>query len=147
MNDCIAFTFQGSACFCLDLLRSNSTICMTPPCLSSTKWASPTWWPGRHQGAKTSQGGQVYWWQNVVLKLDEQTGIIMSDCVTEITVIFEIRMLLYHCIITIACFHLNSKELREGGKILVEKLKKFKPLIAVFNGKCKCFSIVDQRLR
>lgn len=31
-----------------------------------------------------------------------------------------------------------SKELREGGKILVEKLKQFKPLIAVFNGKCKC---------
>ena len=31
----------------------------------------------------------------------------------------------------------NSKELREGGKILVEKLKKYKPLIAVLNGKCK----------
>ncbi|XP_041966231.1 G/T mismatch-specific thymine DNA glycosylase-like isoform X2 [Alosa alosa] len=31
---------------------------------------------------------------------------------------------------------LSTKELREGGKILVEKLKIFKPLIAVFNGKC-----------
>ncbi|XP_068595446.1 thymine DNA glycosylase, tandem duplicate 1 [Brachionichthys hirsutus] len=31
---------------------------------------------------------------------------------------------------------LSSKELREGGKILVEKLKKFRPLVAVFNGKC-----------
>uniref|UniRef100_A0A1A7WAP1 G/T mismatch-specific thymine DNA glycosylase n=1 Tax=Iconisemion striatum TaxID=60296 RepID=A0A1A7WAP1_9TELE len=31
---------------------------------------------------------------------------------------------------------LSSKELREGGKILVEKLMKYKPLIAVFNGKC-----------
>ncbi|XP_059191328.1 thymine DNA glycosylase, tandem duplicate 1 isoform X2 [Centropristis striata] len=31
---------------------------------------------------------------------------------------------------------LSTKELREGGAILVEKLKKFKPLIAVFNGKC-----------
>ncbi|CAK6954494.1 thymine DNA glycosylase%2C tandem duplicate 1 isoform X1 [Scomber scombrus] len=31
---------------------------------------------------------------------------------------------------------LSSKELREGGLILVEKLKKYKPLIAVFNGKC-----------
>ncbi|XP_039990129.1 thymine DNA glycosylase, tandem duplicate 1 isoform X2 [Xiphias gladius] len=31
---------------------------------------------------------------------------------------------------------LTSKELREGGKILVEKLKKYRPLIAVFNGKC-----------
>uniref|UniRef100_A0A4W4H596 G/T mismatch-specific thymine DNA glycosylase n=1 Tax=Electrophorus electricus TaxID=8005 RepID=A0A4W4H596_ELEEL len=31
---------------------------------------------------------------------------------------------------------LSSKELREGGKILVEKIMKFKPLIAVFNGKC-----------
>ncbi|XP_061085830.1 G/T mismatch-specific thymine DNA glycosylase-like [Conger conger] len=31
---------------------------------------------------------------------------------------------------------LSNKELREGGKTLVEKLKKYKPLIAVFNGKC-----------
>ncbi|XP_061780811.1 G/T mismatch-specific thymine DNA glycosylase-like isoform X2 [Nerophis lumbriciformis] len=31
---------------------------------------------------------------------------------------------------------LSTKELREGGTILVEKLKKYKPLIAVFNGKC-----------
>uniref|UniRef100_A0A667XZY6 G/T mismatch-specific thymine DNA glycosylase n=1 Tax=Myripristis murdjan TaxID=586833 RepID=A0A667XZY6_9TELE len=31
---------------------------------------------------------------------------------------------------------LSSKELREGGKILTEKLKKYRPLIAVFNGKC-----------
>ncbi|XP_068452631.1 thymine DNA glycosylase, tandem duplicate 1 isoform X2 [Clinocottus analis] len=31
---------------------------------------------------------------------------------------------------------LSTKEFREGGRILVEKLKKFKPLIAVFNGKC-----------
>lgn len=36
---------------------------------------------------------------------------------------------------------LCSKELREGGKILVEKLKKFRPLIAVFNGKCKRFAL------
>ncbi|XP_063767923.1 G/T mismatch-specific thymine DNA glycosylase-like isoform X2 [Eleginops maclovinus] len=31
---------------------------------------------------------------------------------------------------------LSTTEFREGGKILVEKLRKFKPLIAVFNGKC-----------
>jgi len=31
---------------------------------------------------------------------------------------------------------LSSTELREGGKILTQKLIKFKPLIAVFNGKC-----------
>ncbi|KAG9339925.1 hypothetical protein JZ751_022238 [Albula glossodonta] len=31
---------------------------------------------------------------------------------------------------------LSNKELRQGGKILVEKLQKYKPLIAVFNGKC-----------
>ncbi|XP_048885452.1 G/T mismatch-specific thymine DNA glycosylase-like [Brienomyrus brachyistius] len=31
---------------------------------------------------------------------------------------------------------LSSKEFREGGRILVEKLQKYKPLIAVFNGKC-----------
>eukprot|EP00062_Callorhinchus_milii_P010512 gi/632955491/ref/XP_007893492.1/ PREDICTED: G/T mismatch-specific thymine DNA glycosylase [Callorhinchus milii] len=31
---------------------------------------------------------------------------------------------------------LSSKEIREGGKILLQKLQKFKPLIAVFNGKC-----------
>ncbi|XP_062318077.1 G/T mismatch-specific thymine DNA glycosylase isoform X1 [Osmerus eperlanus] len=31
---------------------------------------------------------------------------------------------------------LSSKEFREGGRQLVEKLKKYKPLIAAFNGKC-----------
>ncbi|XP_018585620.2 G/T mismatch-specific thymine DNA glycosylase-like [Scleropages formosus] len=31
---------------------------------------------------------------------------------------------------------LSSKEFREGGRLLVEKLKKYRPLIAVFNGKC-----------
>ncbi|KAG7455845.1 hypothetical protein MATL_G00245350 [Megalops atlanticus] len=31
---------------------------------------------------------------------------------------------------------LSSKEFREGGRLLLEKLKKYKPLIAVFNGKC-----------
>ncbi|XP_067906412.1 G/T mismatch-specific thymine DNA glycosylase-like isoform X2 [Heterodontus francisci] len=31
---------------------------------------------------------------------------------------------------------LKSKEIREGGKILLQKLQKFKPRIAVFNGKC-----------
>uniref|UniRef100_A0A8C4XA05 G/T mismatch-specific thymine DNA glycosylase n=2 Tax=Erpetoichthys calabaricus TaxID=27687 RepID=A0A8C4XA05_ERPCA len=31
---------------------------------------------------------------------------------------------------------LSSKEFREGGRILVEKLKKYKPLVAAFNGKC-----------
>ncbi|XP_073687727.1 G/T mismatch-specific thymine DNA glycosylase-like [Garra rufa] len=40
--------------------------------------------------------------------------------------------------VPLTCFACTfySKELREGGKILVEKIKKFKPLIAVFNGKC-----------
>lgn len=46
---------------------------------------------------------------------------------------------LQFCFPRLKLFSLNSKELREGGKILVEKLKKFKPLIAVFNGKCKKF--------
>lgn len=46
-----------------------------------------------------------------------------------------------------SCFHLDSKELREGGKILVEKLKKYKPLIAVFNGKCKTSSTTVQQLQ
>lgn len=40
----------------------------------------------------------------------------------------------------------NSKELREGGKILTEKLKKYKPLIAVFNGKCKQFHCINSFL-
>uniref|UniRef100_UPI00398EAFC3 G/T mismatch-specific thymine DNA glycosylase-like isoform X3 n=1 Tax=Pristiophorus japonicus TaxID=55135 RepID=UPI00398EAFC3 len=31
---------------------------------------------------------------------------------------------------------LKSKEIREGGLILLQKLQKFKPRIAVFNGKC-----------
>ena len=32
---------------------------------------------------------------------------------------------------------LSSKEFREGGRILVQKLQKYQPRIAVFNGKCK----------
>ena len=44
-------------------------------------------------------------------------------------------------------FSRYSKELREGGKILAEKLKKFKPLIAVFNGKCKQLSIIINILK
>lgn len=40
-------------------------------------------------------------------------------------------------LLTFCLSSFGSKELREGGKILVEKIKKFKPLIAVFNGKCK----------
>ncbi|XP_057650464.1 G/T mismatch-specific thymine DNA glycosylase-like [Chionomys nivalis] len=37
---------------------------------------------------------------------------------------------------------LSSKEFREGGRILVQKLQKYQPRIAVFNGKCiyKIFS-------
>ncbi|XP_060023150.1 G/T mismatch-specific thymine DNA glycosylase isoform X1 [Lagenorhynchus albirostris] len=31
---------------------------------------------------------------------------------------------------------LSSKEVREGGRILVQKLQKYQPRIAVFNGKC-----------
>uniref|UniRef100_A0A8C6Y545 G/T mismatch-specific thymine DNA glycosylase n=1 Tax=Naja naja TaxID=35670 RepID=A0A8C6Y545_NAJNA len=31
---------------------------------------------------------------------------------------------------------LSSKEFREGGRILVQKLQKYQPKIAVFNGKC-----------
>ncbi|XP_051886403.1 G/T mismatch-specific thymine DNA glycosylase-like isoform X2 [Pristis pectinata] len=31
---------------------------------------------------------------------------------------------------------LKSKEIREGGKILLQKLQRYKPRIAVFNGKC-----------
>ncbi|KAM8973697.1 G/T mismatch-specific thymine DNA glycosylase [Pelodytes ibericus] len=31
---------------------------------------------------------------------------------------------------------LSSKEFREGGRILLQKLQKYKPRIAVFNGKC-----------
>ncbi|KAG1939206.1 G/U mismatch-specific DNA glycosylase [Pimephales promelas] len=32
---------------------------------------------------------------------------------------------------------LSNKEIREGGHQLLEKLQKYRPLIAVFNGKCK----------
>ena len=31
---------------------------------------------------------------------------------------------------------LSSKEIKEGGKLLVEKIRTFRPKIAVFNGKC-----------
>lgn len=48
--------FQGSVCSCLDSQRSSSTTLMTLCCLSSTRWASPTWWPEQHQAAKISAG-------------------------------------------------------------------------------------------
>lgn len=35
------------------------------------------------------------------------------------------------------CVCVDSKEIREGGKQLLEKLQKYKPLIAAFNGKGK----------
>ncbi|NXX24655.1 TDG glycosylase, partial [Nicator chloris] len=35
---------------------------------------------------------------------------------------------------------LSSKEFREGGRILMQKLQKYKPRIAAFNGKCENFS-------
>ncbi|XP_041331223.1 G/T mismatch-specific thymine DNA glycosylase isoform X2 [Pyrgilauda ruficollis] len=34
---------------------------------------------------------------------------------------------------------LSSKEFREGGRILMQKLQKYKPRIAAFNGKCENF--------
>uniref|UniRef100_UPI00358E87B1 G/T mismatch-specific thymine DNA glycosylase isoform X3 n=1 Tax=Myxine glutinosa TaxID=7769 RepID=UPI00358E87B1 len=37
---------------------------------------------------------------------------------------------------TPGCKDLKSKEIREGGKILLQKLKKYRPKVAVFNGKC-----------
>lgn len=33
------------------------------------------------------------------------------------------------------CFFWPSKEIREGGRQLLDKLQKYKPLIAAFNGK------------
>lgn len=40
--------------------------------------------------------------------------------------------------VTTSSFHF-SKEFREGGRILVQKLQKYQPRIAVFNGKCKIY--------
>lgn len=34
-------------------------------------------------------------------------------------------------------FFTFSKEFREGGRILMQKLQKYKPRIAAFNGKCE----------
>lgn len=66
---------------------------------------------------------------------------IMADCVS---LRFLLALTLYYNDLT--SVFINSKELREGGKILVEKLKKFKPLIAVFNGKCKHSSTTDPKI-
>lgn len=42
-----------------------------------------------------------------------------------------------------------SKEIREGGHQLLEKLQMYRPLIAVFNGKCKsliCYRFKSKHL-
>jgi len=40
-------------------------------------------------------------------------------------------------VLTDCCIHCFSKELKEGIEILTAKIQKFKPKIAVFNGKGK----------
>lgn len=106
--------FQGSVCSCLASLRSSSTTCMTLCCQLSTRWASRIWWRGPHLVARTCLGMRPH-------PLNSRAGCRSS-------------------FLNVVC-DLGSKELREGGKILVEKLKKFRPLIAVFNGKCKRFAL------
>lgn len=41
----------------------------------------------------------------------------------------------------------SSKEIREGGKQLLEKLQKYRPRIAAFNGKCNVQCIVNDFLK
>lgn len=106
--------FQGSVCSCLASPRSSSTTCTTLCCPLSTRWALPIWWPGPHLVARTCLGRRPH-------LLNSRAGCRSTS-------------------LSVVCL-LCSKELREGGKILVEKLKKFRPLIAVFNGKCKRFAL------
>lgn len=70
-----------------------------------------TWLKGQHLEAKTSPGEITR--GNIVL-------------VNELIVV----------IITLSTLSF-SKEFREGGRILMQKLQKYKPRIAAFNGKCE----------
>lgn len=49
-------SLQGSVCSCRVSPRSSSTTCTTLFCPLSTRWASPIWWPGQHQVARTCPG-------------------------------------------------------------------------------------------
>lgn len=70
-----------------------------------------TWLKGQHLEVKTSPGRVTR--GNIVL-------------VNELIVV----------IIILSTFSF-SKEFREGGRILMQKLQKYKPRIAAFNGKCE----------
>lgn len=84
---------------------------MTTPCHINTGLDLQTWLKGQHLEAKTSPGRVTR--GNIVL-------------VNELIVV----------IIILSTFFF-SKEFREGGRILMQKLQKYKPRIAAFNGKCE----------
>lgn len=86
---------------------------MTTPYHINTALGLQTWWKGQHLEAKTSPGRITQ--ENVTL-VNELIVTILNDF------FFTFSF---------------SKEFREGGRILMQKLQKYKPRIAAFNGKCE----------
>lgn len=74
-----------------------------------------TWLKGQHLEAKTSPGG-----------ITREKMVLLWCFLRELIVV-----------ITILSIFSFSKEFREGGRILMQKLQKYKPRIAAFNGKCE----------
>lgn len=84
---------------------------MTTPCHINMGLDLQTWLKGQHLEAKTSPGKTI---KGNIRLVNELIVVII--------------------ILSILSF---SKEFREGGRILMQKLQKYKPRIAAFNGKCE----------
>lgn len=70
-----------------------------------------TWLKGQHLEAKTSPGS-----------IARGNFMVVNELVVVIIILRTFSF---------------SKEFREGGRILMQKLQKYKPRIAAFNGKCE----------
>lgn len=70
-----------------------------------------TWLKGQHLEAKTSPG-----------RITRENTVLVNKLIVVIIILSTFSF---------------SKEFREGGRILMQKLQKYKPRIAAFNGKCE----------
>lgn len=86
---------------------------MIIPCHTNTGLDLQTWLKGQHLAAKTSPG-----------KATKGNIRLVNELIVVIVILSTLSF---------------SKEFREGGRILMQKLQKYKPRIAAFNGKCENF--------
>lgn len=129
---------QGSVSSFLALLMNSSTTCMMKLCQRGMGLDLPTWWREPHLEARTSQS-MYECWLNIF-----QNNMITASCNSLFPVIHTVSVLFLiltrvsrysKLFICVAIWCLPSKEIREGGRQLLEKLKKYRPSIAAFNGK------------